>query len=142
MTHLAYPESDLPVPDAVIELGADMTLAARNRMALQDVREGLRLSRLSLVLGWLDIRLRYRGSVLGPLWLTLSTAIMVVSLGWLYAAISAAFGLRFLWLNAKLVRDPSRAWAKRNFLFSMQYLAGVFLAVVVDKHVPLSVFGV
>ncbi len=59
-------------------------------------------------------------------------------LGWLYAAISTAFGLRFLWLNVKLVRDPSPAWARRNFLFSMQYLAGVFLAVVIDKHVPLS----
>ena len=59
-------------------------------------------------------------------------------LGWLYGVISTAFGLRFLWLNVKLVRDPSPAWARRNFLFSMQYLAGVFLAVVVDKHVPLS----
>jgi heme o synthase len=62
-------------------------------------------------------------------------------LGWLYAVISTAFGLRFLWLNAKLVRDPSRAWARRNFLFSMQYLAGVFLAVVVDRHVPLTFFA-
>ena len=59
-------------------------------------------------------------------------------LGWLYAVISTGFGLRFLWLNAKLVREPTPAWAKRNFLFSMQYLAGVFLAVVIDKHVPLS----
>jgi protoheme IX farnesyltransferase len=59
-------------------------------------------------------------------------------LGWLYGVISTAFGLRFLWLNVKLVRDPSPVWARRNFLFSMQYLAGVFLAVVIDKHVPLS----
>lgn len=62
-------------------------------------------------------------------------------LGALYAVISTAFGLRFLWLNWKLVRDPSRALAKRNFLFSMQYLAGVFLAIVVDKQIPLSVLG-
>ncbi len=59
-------------------------------------------------------------------------------LGWLYAVVSTAFGLRFLWLNWMLVRDPSRDLARRNFLFSMQYLAGVFLAVVIDKHVPLS----
>jgi heme O synthase-like polyprenyltransferase len=39
------------------------------------------------------------------------------------------------------VRDPSRDLARRNFLFSMQYLAGVFLAVVIDKHVPLSAIG-
>ena len=63
-------------------------------------------------------------------------------LGWLYAVISTGFGLRLLWLNAKLVQDPSRIWARRSFLFSMQYLAGVFLAVVIDKHVPLSaLFG-
>jgi protoheme IX farnesyltransferase len=80
-------------------------------------------------------------------WILGNTIMLVLSallpvafgqLGWLYAVISTGFGLRFLWLNAKLVRDPSRAWARRNFLFSMQYLAGVFLAVVVDKHVPLS----
>ncbi len=62
-------------------------------------------------------------------------------LGWIYAIVSMGFGVRFLWLNWKLVRDPSREWARRNFLFSMQYLAGVFLAVVIDKHVPLSFFG-
>ena len=62
-------------------------------------------------------------------------------LGVLYAVVSTGFGLRFLWLNWLLVNDPSRELARRNFLFSMQYLAGVFLAVVVDKHVPLSVFG-
>ena len=59
-------------------------------------------------------------------------------LGWLYGVVSTAFGVRFLWLNVKLVRDPSPVWARRNFLFSMQYLAGVFLAVVLDRHVPLS----
>jgi protoheme IX farnesyltransferase len=59
-------------------------------------------------------------------------------LGWLYGVVSTAFGLRFLWLNVKLVRDPSAVWARRNFLFSMQYLAGVFLAVVLDRHVPLA----
>ncbi len=62
-------------------------------------------------------------------------------LGWLYAIVSTGFGARFLWLNWKLVRDPSKDLARRNFLFSMQYLAGVFLAVVIDKHVPLSVLG-
>ena len=62
-------------------------------------------------------------------------------LGVLYAVVSTGFGVRFLWLNWQLVQDPSRELAKRNFLFSMQYLAGVFLAVVIDKHVSLSTFG-
>ncbi len=80
-------------------------------------------------------------------WILANTVVLVGSallpvafgqLGWLYGVVSTAFGLRFLWLNVKLVQDPSAAWARRNFLFSMQYLAGVFLAVVLDKHVPLS----
>ena len=32
-----------------------------------------------------DIRLRYRGSILGPFWLTLSTIIMVAAMGVIYA---------------------------------------------------------
>jgi protoheme IX farnesyltransferase len=63
--------------------------------------------------------------------------VMFGELGLLYAVISTAFGARFLWLNVLLVKDPSRDLARRNFLFSMQYLAGVFLAVVVDKHITL-----
>ena len=37
------------------------------------------------VLGWHDIRQRYRRSILGPFWFTLSTAIMVIVLGSLYS---------------------------------------------------------
>jgi lipopolysaccharide transport system permease protein len=59
----------------------------RNRLAVQDVRAGARLLPLAWTLAWLDIRLRYRGSMLGPLWLTLSTGIMVGALGYLYAGI-------------------------------------------------------
>lgn len=32
-----------------------------------------------------DIRLRYRGSILGPFWMTVSTVVMVVAMGVLYA---------------------------------------------------------
>ena len=68
-----------------LELQADMSLAERNRLAVQDVTEGAQLWQLAAKLGWLDIRLRYRGSVLGPFWLTLSTGIMVGALGVLYS---------------------------------------------------------
>ena len=71
----------------LLELRGDPGFATRNRLALRDVREGVRLLPLAWTLGWLDIRLRYRGSMLGPLWLTLSTGIMVGTLGYLYAAI-------------------------------------------------------
>jgi lipopolysaccharide transport system permease protein len=78
------------MPDAsnrLLDLRGDPSFAARNRLAIRDVRNGTRLFPLAWALGWLDIRLRYRGSMLGPLWLTLSTGIMVGALGYLYAGI-------------------------------------------------------
>ncbi len=62
---------------------------------------------------------------------------MFGDLGPVYGLLSLAFGARFLWLNWQLVKDPSREWAKRNFLFSMQYLAGVFLSIVIDRHIHI-----
>ncbi len=73
--------------DALLDLRADMSLAARNRLAVRDVKNGTALWPLAWTLGWLDIKLRYRGSVLGPFWLTLSTGIMVGSLGVLYSTL-------------------------------------------------------
>ncbi|MEJ0018803.1 MAG: ABC transporter permease [Acetobacteraceae bacterium] len=71
----------------VLEFRGDMSLATRNWLAMQDIVEGLRLWPLARSLGWLDIRLRYRGSILGPFWLTLSTAVLIGSLGVLYSAL-------------------------------------------------------
>ncbi|EHH66909.1 ABC transporter permease [Gluconobacter morbifer] len=53
--------------------------------AWTDLRETCRLWRLGVRLGWLDIRLRYRGSALGPMWLTITSALMVASMGVLYS---------------------------------------------------------
>lgn len=71
----------------LLDFRGDMSAAAHNRLAIEDVAEGLRLWPLAWSLGWLDIRLRYRGSILGPFWLTLSTAILVCSLGVLYSVL-------------------------------------------------------
>jgi lipopolysaccharide transport system permease protein len=72
---------------SVLEFQGNMSTAKRNRLAVLDIVDGIRLWRLALSLGWLDIRLRYRGSVLGPFWLTISTGVMVGALGVLYAAL-------------------------------------------------------
>ena len=79
----------LPVPAAPADLvlQSDPSHSARQRLALLDVGAGLRLWRLAVTLGWFDIRLRYRGSVLGPFWLTLSTGVMVAALGVLYSTL-------------------------------------------------------
>jgi lipopolysaccharide transport system permease protein len=63
-----------------IELGR-----RRRASAWTDIVEGIALWRLWFRLGWNDILQRYRRSVLGPFWLTASMAVMVVTLGVLYA---------------------------------------------------------
>jgi lipopolysaccharide transport system permease protein len=74
-------------PATELVLRADMTVATRNRWAMADITGGVRLWRLAWALGWLDIRLRYRGSMLGPFWLTISTGVMVGALGVLYSTL-------------------------------------------------------
>ncbi len=56
------------------------------------------------------------------------------TLGWLYAAIAALLGARFIWLAVLLVRAPEdRATARRTFLYSLLYLALLFVAMGVDS---------
>ena len=54
------------------------------RLAIADLVLGLLSYRIWTMLAWQEIRQRYRRSVLGPLWLTLSTGIMVTAMGPLY----------------------------------------------------------
>ena len=53
-------------------------------LALFDLVQGARAYHLWYLLGWQDIRQRYRRSVLGPFWLTLSMGALVAALGTLY----------------------------------------------------------
>ncbi|QGZ54009.1 ABC transporter permease [Paraburkholderia acidiphila] len=68
--------------DAVIDRGKTDLASHDGR---DDLIAGLSAVRVWGTLGWHDIRQRYRRSVLGPFWFTLSTAIMVVVLGALYS---------------------------------------------------------
>jgi lipopolysaccharide transport system permease protein len=74
-----------PSDRVVLDLSADQSWADWHRAAWRDVRDGLSQWRLVWTLAWLDIRLRYRGSLLGPFWLTISTGAMVLAMGGLYA---------------------------------------------------------
>ncbi len=50
----------------------------------RDMVDAIKAWRVWLLLGWQDIRLRYRRSQLGPLWITISTSIMIGMMGFLY----------------------------------------------------------
>lgn len=55
------------------------------KMAWLDLKESMQKWPIWMMLAYQDIKLRYRRSVLGPFWLTLSMAITVYSMGFLYA---------------------------------------------------------
>ena len=73
--------------EEVLDVHPSLTLApapSQTALALFDLIQGARAHHLWHVLGWQDIRQRYRRSVLGPFWLTLSMGALVAALGTLY----------------------------------------------------------
>ena len=67
--------------------GSNSSVTDTLQAALNDVLEGLRRWELWGTMGWYDVRQHYRRSVLGPFWLTLSMAVMVGALGFLYGGL-------------------------------------------------------
>lgn len=68
--------------------GSVLTAAPSNRaMAWKDLRQSLGQSWFWMSMGWMDIVHRYRGSMLGPFWLTLSSGVFVAVMGPLYASL-------------------------------------------------------
>ncbi len=55
------------------------------RVARDDILEGVGNWRVWVRLGWQDVKRRYRRSVLGPLWFTLSLALFVSAMGFIWA---------------------------------------------------------
>lgn len=59
------------------------TLSPLDRLLL-DLLDGIKSYNIWTILGWYDIRQRYRRSTIGPLWITLSLTITVATMGTLY----------------------------------------------------------
>jgi lipopolysaccharide transport system permease protein len=80
---------------ALREHGTSSAVSAGRRQRSQDQRDSFSLDlyhgivawSMWSTVGWNDIRQRYRRSVLGPLWITLSMAILVGSLGAIYSQV-------------------------------------------------------
>lgn len=56
----------------------------QTKLALLDIFQGITNWRIWLLLSWQDIKLRYRRSQLGPFWITISMAITIYTMGFLY----------------------------------------------------------
>src|SRR3954464_16009608 len=67
--------------DTGVRSGGELNTTAGAR----DIAQGLANWQLWSMLGWNDIHQRYRRSALGPFWITISMAIFVVMLGFIYS---------------------------------------------------------
>ncbi|WAL65410.1 ABC transporter permease [Amycolatopsis cynarae] len=79
--------------DAVAHGSAPIPPASDSRSfarAIADLRDGFRQQELWSHLGWQDIKQRYRRSVIGPFWITISQGVISLGLGLLY---SQLFGM-------------------------------------------------
>ena len=105
--------------------------------AVTDLADGLKRWELWSTLGWHDIRQRYRRSVVGPFWLTLSMGMMIAGLAYLYAGI---FGQD---IDAYL---PYLALGMIIFTFISSLVtegSGTFVAAavaIVKMKAPLSIY--
>ena len=68
--------------------------------------------------------------------LTLMFALLP-DVGWIYVASAAALGAPFVWLAWRLWRKDERGRAKAAYLYSLAYLALLFVAVMVDSAVKI-----
>lgn len=59
----------------------------RFRNGIADIGRGLKNWQLWALMGWLEVNLRYRRSVIGPFWITLSLGVVVVGLGVVYSTL-------------------------------------------------------
>ena len=75
---------DLPIPKAIVRR---RRVGGQKDSLANDVLAGLRAWPMWVILGANDIRQRYRRSVLGPMWITLSMGVLVGTMGTIYSAV-------------------------------------------------------
>jgi ABC-type polysaccharide/polyol phosphate export permease len=102
------------------------------QMALRDlVHSGERLG-LAWSLAWHDVVSRYRGSILGPFWITLSMGLMVLGIGFLYSRLLnielaelmpfVALGIVFFGLISGVVNEGCDTFVQASGMLSQTSL--------------------
>lgn len=64
---------------------SSLGILAQSRKAGQDLKNGVKLHRIWRLLAAMDIRQRYRRSILGPFWITITMVIWILAIGPLYS---------------------------------------------------------
>lgn len=75
-------ENYLSQDERIIVLGPSISQV---QLALGDLVDSIKKWRIWAMLAYQDIQLRYRRSIIGPFWITISMAITVYTMGFLYA---------------------------------------------------------
>ena len=62
---------------------------------------------------------------------------LLPAVGWIYLAAAALLGAPFIWLAWRLWRQDERGRAKAAYLYSLAYLALLFVAIMVDSVIAV-----
>lgn len=104
-------------------------------IAVADIADGLRAYRLAALLGWHDVKLRYRRSTLGPFWLTISMGVMMGALALVFGQIFRTPLTEFLpFLCAGLI-----VWGFISTMLTEGCLSFISSEYVI-KELPLPLF--
>lgn len=77
--------SEIAAPLHDASISKPIEIPNQTALAWNDLKSGVQKWYVWLTLAYQDIKLRYRRSVLGPFWLTISMGVTVYSMGFLYA---------------------------------------------------------
>jgi ABC-type polysaccharide/polyol phosphate export permease len=127
--------------------------------AARDLSSGLRQPHIWLTLSWLDIKLRYRRTVLGPFWLPLSSVVSIAMMGVVYSRLLQmtladyfpylAAGLALWSLIAGFANDAPGVFVSAAHLahqtplpFSLYILRRVANAMIQFLHTSVSFWAV
>ena len=117
-----------------------------HKTAWSDWWEGTRRTDIWWTLAWFDIVLRYRRSMLGPLWLTLSMAAMIGGMGPLYSSLFGAelskffphlaLGIIFWSLFSSMVNEGCNVFASSgNYLKQGYFPISLFVWRSMSRNV-------
>ena len=120
---------------------------------LADIRQGLKNWRIWLMLAWNDVRRRYRRSGLGQFWLTLSMAMMIGGLGFVYSRLFGVDVTKYLpyiavtfvaWgVISSLVNESCNAFIENESMLRHMYLPrSLFVFRVIARTLIIAAHNV
>lgn len=127
-----------------------LSLTARHLdLAFADLRDGIRSWELSRFLAWQDIKQRYRRSTLGPIWLTLSFGIQILTMGFLSAALFGSAiaksvpyvcaGMLFWALITQMINDGAALFvSSARYITQIKSPLTLFLMQVIWRNIIVA----